>query len=46
MKLSQRRADAVKGYLVGKGIDAARLNAVGRVNPAPWSSARRRSAPS
>jgi OOP family OmpA-OmpF porin len=27
--LSQRRADAVKKYLVGKGIDAARLTAVG-----------------
>jgi outer membrane protein OmpA-like peptidoglycan-associated protein len=29
LKLSQKRADAVKDYLVGKGIDAARLEAVG-----------------
>ena len=29
-KLSQRRADAVKGYLTGKGIAASRLNAVGK----------------
>lgn len=29
LKLSQRRADAVKTYLVGKGIDPARLKAVG-----------------
>ncbi len=28
-KLSQRRADAVKKYMVSKGIDAQRLNAVG-----------------
>ncbi len=29
-KLSQQRADAVKAYLVGKGVAAARLNAVGK----------------
>ena len=30
MKLSQRRADAVKDYLVGKGVESRRLQAVGR----------------
>jgi outer membrane protein OmpA-like peptidoglycan-associated protein len=30
LKLSQRRADAVKSYLVGKGVAAIRLTAVGR----------------
>ena len=29
-KLSQRRAESVKAYLVGKGISAGRLNAVGK----------------
>lgn len=29
-KLSQRRAEAVKGYLANKGIDSSRLNAVGK----------------
>jgi outer membrane protein OmpA-like peptidoglycan-associated protein len=33
--LSQRRADAVKRYLVGKGIDTARLSAAGRGENAP-----------
>ena len=30
LKLSQRRADAVLGYLVDKGVDKARLEAIGR----------------
>jgi len=30
LKLSQRRADAVRTYLVGKGIDGARLKAYGK----------------
>ena len=30
LKLSQRRADAVKAYLVSKGVAASRLRAVGR----------------
>ena len=29
LRLSQQRADAVKGYLVGKGVRAARLEALG-----------------
>jgi OOP family OmpA-OmpF porin len=30
LKLSQRRADAVKTYLVGKGVSAIRLTAIGK----------------
>jgi OOP family OmpA-OmpF porin len=30
LKLSQRRAEAVKTYLAGKGIDSGRLSAVGK----------------
>lgn len=29
-KLSERRAHAVRGYLIGKGIDGGRLNAIGK----------------
>lgn len=34
-KLSQRRADAVKAYLVGKGVPSSRLNAEGKGSSNP-----------
>jgi outer membrane protein OmpA-like peptidoglycan-associated protein len=34
-ELSQRRADAVKGYLVGSGVGTARLSSAGRGENAP-----------
>ncbi len=37
-KLSQERADAVKTYLVGKGIEATRLNAIGYGQERPLGS--------
>jgi outer membrane protein OmpA-like peptidoglycan-associated protein len=33
--LSQRRADAVKSYLIDQGIDSSRLSAIGRGNSEP-----------
>jgi OOP family OmpA-OmpF porin len=35
LKLSQRRAEAVKSYLVGKGVEARRLVAVGKGESSP-----------
>jgi outer membrane protein OmpA-like peptidoglycan-associated protein len=34
-RLSQRRAEVVKGYLVSKGVPASRLNAIGRGESQP-----------
>ena len=44
LKLSQRRADAVRTYLVGRGIDGARLKAYGKgeANPVVTCNDRRR----
>lgn len=46
MRLSQQRADAVKNYITGKGIDAERLNSKGYgpdkpLNPAKTEQARK-----
>ncbi|UJR87022.1 OmpA family protein [Sandaracinus amylolyticus] len=38
MQLSQRRADAVREYLIGEGVPAARLQAVGRGESEPVDS--------
>jgi len=35
LELSQRRADSVKGYLVGQGVKTTRLSAAGRGEDAP-----------
>lgn len=37
-KLSQQRADAVRDYLVGKGVDASRIHAVGYGDERPIAS--------
>ena len=38
-KLSQKRADAVKGYLAGKGVDGARIMTEGKGSSMPKTSA-------
>jgi outer membrane protein OmpA-like peptidoglycan-associated protein len=37
-RLSQRRAEAVVAYLVSKGVDPARLAAIGQSQALPWGS--------
>ncbi|MEM7675642.1 MAG: OmpA family protein, partial [Myxococcota bacterium] len=41
-RLSQRRADAVRAYLIGQGIDASRLTAVGYGEAKPIATNRTR----
>ena len=45
LKLSQRRAEAVKTYLVGKGVESSRLNTVGKgkANPVVQCTDKKRS---
>ena len=44
MRLSQKRADAVRDYLVGKGVSADVLDAIGFGETRPLEKARTRSA--
>ena len=38
MKLSRQRAESVKNYLTGKGVDASRLTAIGFGSSKPLQS--------